>query len=134
VDVETRPQSYNTLRLSTEYCVKRSHPQRVYVVAIRKIASAEDDRLETDVRCASSGMDAIDRQEVLRGPSVGIVPILVRYREILHDSRSITAVMAFSLAGVRTVRGRPAFTNVVGVTFPVSRRRCSNRRNTLACG
>jgi hypothetical protein len=25
-------------------------------------------------------MDEIDRHEVLRGPSVGIVPILVRYR------------------------------------------------------
>jgi hypothetical protein len=25
-------------------------------------------------------MDAVDRYEVLRGPSVGIVPILVRYR------------------------------------------------------
>jgi hypothetical protein len=32
------------------------------------------------VRSASSGMDAIDRHEVLRGPSVGIVPIVMRYR------------------------------------------------------
>jgi hypothetical protein len=61
-------------------CKKRAHPQRVNVVAIRNIASVEDDGLETDVRSASSGMDAIDRHEVLRRPSVGIVPILVRYR------------------------------------------------------
>jgi hypothetical protein len=70
----------NTLRLSTECCVITAHPQRVDVVAIRKIASVDDDRLETDVRSASSGMDAIDRHEVLRGPPVEIVPILVRYR------------------------------------------------------
>jgi hypothetical protein len=64
------------LRLSTK-CVKRTHPQHVDGVAIRKIASVEDDRLETDVRSASSGMDAIYRHEVLREPSVGIGPILV---------------------------------------------------------
>jgi hypothetical protein len=72
------------LRLSTDCCVKEAHPQRVDVVAIsisiQKIASVEDDRLETHVRSASSGMDAIDRHEVLRVPSVGIVLILVRYR------------------------------------------------------
>jgi hypothetical protein len=66
-------------RLSTESCVKRDHPQGVDV-AIRKIASVEDNRLETDTRSTSSGMDAIDHQEELRGPSAGIVPTLVRYR------------------------------------------------------
>jgi hypothetical protein len=65
--------------LSTECCVKRPHPHDD-VVAIREIASVVDDRLETDVRSTSSGMDGIDRHEVFRGPSVGIVPILVRYR------------------------------------------------------
>jgi hypothetical protein len=69
-----------TLRLCTEYCVRGADPQRVDVVAIRISASVEDDPLETDLRSASSGMDATDRQEVLRGPSVGIVPILVQYR------------------------------------------------------
>jgi TATA-binding protein-associated factor Taf7 len=64
------------LPLSTEYCVIRAHQQRVDVVAIRKIESVEDDRLETDVRSASGGLDAIDRHEVLRGPSVGTVRIL----------------------------------------------------------
>jgi hypothetical protein len=37
----------NTLRLSRECCVKRAHLQRVDVVAIRKSASVEDNRLET---------------------------------------------------------------------------------------
>jgi hypothetical protein len=64
--------------MSTECCVKRAHPQRVDV-AIRKIASVEDDRLETDVRSASSGMHAIGCHELLGVPSVGIVPILEQY-------------------------------------------------------
>jgi hypothetical protein len=53
-------------------------------------------------------------------------------RELLHGSCSTAAIMASSLAGVRTVCGRPAFTSAVGVTLPASRRRCSNRRSTLA--
>jgi hypothetical protein len=47
--------------------------------AIRRIASAEDDRLETDVCFGSSDMDATDRQEVLRGSSVGVATVLARY-------------------------------------------------------
>jgi hypothetical protein len=39
--------------------------------------------------------------------------------ELLHGLRSTVAVMASSLAGVRTVHGRPAFTCAVGVTLPV---------------
>jgi hypothetical protein len=54
------------------------HASSVHI-AICKIASAEDDLLETDIRSASCGMDAIDHHEVLRGLSVGIVPILVQY-------------------------------------------------------
>jgi hypothetical protein len=42
------------LHLSTECYVKTAHPQCVDV-AIRKISSVKDDRLET--RTASSGMD-----------------------------------------------------------------------------
>jgi hypothetical protein len=75
-------------------------------------------------------MNAIDRHEVLRVPSVGIGPILVRYRVSFFTA----AIVASSLAGVRTVRGRPAFTSAIGVTLPVSRRRYSSRRNTLASG
>jgi hypothetical protein len=69
-----------TLRLSTKLYVKMAHPQCVDTVAIRTIATVKGDRLETAVRSASSGMDATDRHYVLRGPSVGIVPTLVRYR------------------------------------------------------
>jgi hypothetical protein len=67
------------LRLPTAYCIKTAHPQRVDV-AIRKIPSVEDGSLVTDVRSANGGMDATDRYEVLRGPSVGTVKVLERYR------------------------------------------------------
>jgi hypothetical protein len=67
------------LRLSTKCYVKGAHPQCVDAVAIRTIASAEGDRLETDVQSASIGMDATGRHEAFRRPSVGIVPTLVRY-------------------------------------------------------
>lgn len=70
-------------------------------------------------------MDVIDRLEPLRGPAVGTVPILVPYRVTI----STAAVMASTLAGVRAVRGQSAFTCAVGVTRPVSRRRCANSRN-----
>jgi hypothetical protein len=65
--------------MSTECYVERAHPQHVDIIAIHKIACREDDHLETDVCSASSGMDSIDHHEVLRGPSVGIVPILMQY-------------------------------------------------------
>jgi hypothetical protein len=42
----------------------------------------EVDRLQTDVRSASGGMDAVGRYEVLRKALVGVVPILLRYRVI----------------------------------------------------
>jgi hypothetical protein len=58
---------------------KTAHPQCVDV-DIRKIASMLNDRLEANMRSASSDMDPIDRLEVLQGPSLRIVPILVRFR------------------------------------------------------
>jgi hypothetical protein len=67
----------NMLHLSTECYAQIGHPQCVEVVAIHKIASVEDDRLETDVHSVSSGVDAIDCHEVLPGPSVWLVPILM---------------------------------------------------------
>jgi predicted hotdog family 3-hydroxylacyl-ACP dehydratase len=75
----------NTLTRKTRFVcpqnvVKKGHPHRVDVLAIRKIASVEDDHVETDLHSTSSGMDTIDCHEVLRAPSVGIVPILVRHR------------------------------------------------------
>jgi hypothetical protein len=44
---------------------------------IRKTVSVEDDRPDINVSSANSGMDVIDRHEVLRGSSVGIVPFPV---------------------------------------------------------
>jgi hypothetical protein len=80
--------------------------------------------LETDVHSGSSGKDGIYRHESRRGLSV---PIPVRY----HVSVSTAAITPPSPTGVRTVRGRPAFTRAIGVTLPVSRRRCSNRLNDV---
>jgi hypothetical protein len=48
---------------------------------------------------ACNGMDAIDRHEALRGPSVGIVPILVPF------SMALAAVVASSMTGVGTICG-----------------------------
>jgi hypothetical protein len=62
-------------RLFTERYVKIANWQCVNAV-IRKSPSLEDDRLETCVRSVSSGVDATDRHEELRGPSLGIVPAL----------------------------------------------------------
>jgi hypothetical protein len=64
------------LHLSTEFCVKRTHLQR-RDVTIRKIARVENDRLETAVRSACGGMDGTDGYEIFRGPSVGIVQVLL---------------------------------------------------------
>jgi hypothetical protein len=86
------------LRLSTECNVMRAHPQCVDILAIRKIASVEDGRLEIDVNSASNSMAANDHHKALRGPSLGTVPTIVRY----HMSFSTAAIMVLSLAGVRT--------------------------------
>jgi hypothetical protein len=86
------------LLVTTECCINRTHTLCVDAVAIRRIVPVEGGSMET---CASSGMDEIDRHELLRGASVGIGPVLVRYRM----SFSTAAVMASSLFGVRTVRG-----------------------------
>lgn len=58
---------------------KRAYPQCGDVVATCKILFVENDRLKTDVCFANNSMDTIDGHEVLRGPSVEINPILVRY-------------------------------------------------------
>ena len=68
------------LRLSTEFCVKRAHPQRVDVAAIRKIAHLEDSPLKIVVNSANSRRDAISRHVVLRRPSVWVLPLLLPYR------------------------------------------------------
>jgi hypothetical protein len=58
------------VRPSTEIYAKRRHAQCVAVIVISKISSIDDGRLETDVVSASSGLDAVDHNEVLRGPSL----------------------------------------------------------------
>jgi hypothetical protein len=59
---------------------KKSSPQCVDVVSIRKITSLEDDRLEGGVGSSRGGVDAIDCHNVRRGLSVGLVSVTVRYR------------------------------------------------------
>jgi hypothetical protein len=48
---------------------------------------------------------------------------------LIHGSHSATHIMSSSMAGVRAVRGRPAFTCAVKVTLPFLRRCCSSSRN-----
>jgi hypothetical protein len=68
--------THNMFHLSTECYVKRAHMQCIDV-AIRKIASVQDSCLETDVCSTDTGMDAVDGHQVLRGPLLGIIPVLV---------------------------------------------------------
>jgi len=46
----------------------------------RRENNVEDNRTETYAQSASRGMDAIERQEAIKEPSIGIVPVLLRYR------------------------------------------------------
>lgn len=55
---------------------KKTHSPHVDV-AISKIASIQDDRLERDVCFVSGHMAATDRHDVLREFSVGVFPILL---------------------------------------------------------
>jgi hypothetical protein len=60
--------------LSTGCYNKRDHPQYVNVLAVRRIASIEDDLLlEKGVRSANSTDAAVGRDEVFLGPAVGVV-------------------------------------------------------------
>jgi hypothetical protein len=54
----------NTLRLSTDFCVKIVRLQSVGAGAIRKTPSLEDVRLETDIRSAASGEEAVGCHQV----------------------------------------------------------------------
>ena len=78
---------------------------------------------------ARSGEGQIGRQELLRRPSTGVVPILIRYHVSLHGSRATSAIVTYLLAGVRTVRGRPVFTTNAGVTLHVSQTHTCSRRS-----
>jgi hypothetical protein len=46
-------------------------------IVIHKVAAIEDDHLKTNVCFMSDGMDEFDHHEVLQGPLLGIVPVLV---------------------------------------------------------
>jgi hypothetical protein len=63
------------LRLFTESYIKRAHSQCLDHVGIRKISSVGYGYLQ-----ASGGMNAVDWHEVLRGPSYGIAPFIMRFR------------------------------------------------------
>jgi hypothetical protein len=47
-------------------------------VPIRKMTSIQGTRVETGVRSTSTGMDAVDGHQVLRGPLLWIIAVLVR--------------------------------------------------------
>jgi hypothetical protein len=63
------------LRLSTECHVNRA---QCADVAISNIAPVEEDLLKTVVLTASTGVHITDAHEAYRGPSVGIVTIIVQ--------------------------------------------------------
>jgi hypothetical protein len=73
----THAHDQNMLLLCTERYLRRVHVQCVDV-AIRRIAYVWGHCLETHVHSTSSDTDAVDRQEVLRETSPGIVATLVR--------------------------------------------------------
>ena len=62
-------------------------------------------------------MDTTNYGEVLRGPMLGIVPILLRHGVCF--STALVPRLHFwlsSLRGVRTLQGRPAFAVAVRIT------------------
>lgn len=65
------------LHLDTECYMQIGRHQCFEVVVVHKIASVEDDPLETDIHSVSSRVDAIDCHEVLPGPCVWLAPILM---------------------------------------------------------
>jgi hypothetical protein len=62
---------------------KKSLPTVCWCHSYSQNCIVEDDFLETDVRSTGSDVDATEGHEVLRRPSVGIVPILIQYRVTL---------------------------------------------------
>jgi hypothetical protein len=68
------------------------------------------------MRFASNDMNTINRHEIHRRPSVGMVGILVRYHTSFSTALATQLlIVASSLAGCRTGRGLPTFTCDVGV-------------------
>jgi len=67
----------------------------------------------------NSQVDQIDLQEIFEGSPHS----RVTSRDLDAGSIFTAAIMIFSLAGVRTDRGRHEFTSAIGVTLPLRRRR-----------
>jgi len=64
-----------------------------------------DDGLETDVHSANGGMNPTDRQEILpRAPGWYCLNYHTISRQFLQSSRTTAAIVASSLAAVRSVR------------------------------
>jgi hypothetical protein len=114
-----------THTLTLKICFFSPHSvliRSVLMAAIRKISTVETNRLETDVRSARSGMDAVNRHEE---------PIRVRY----HVSFFTTFVLRLevwhpdSLVTVQSLGNLYSLAPYVDITLPISRRRCSNRGN-----
>jgi hypothetical protein len=101
--------------------------QNIYQIIIK--IGLEDDRLETEVRFATSGINLIDGQGVLQGSDSPMS--LAKSSDLLHSYRSTAAIMTSSLAG-GVVRKRPACTSIIGVTHLVSRRRCCRCQSKLS--
>jgi hypothetical protein len=87
--------------------------------------------MEREVRSAVSDMGIADLQEVLGGPSVSIIEIVLRYRVICYTV-VFPQLQLWNLYWLVSVGD--AFTNTVRLTFPVSHKHCCSRGNTLASG
>jgi hypothetical protein len=79
--------------------------------------------------CRNHSQNCIRLQTVVWMPNSRAIS-----HRLLHCSHSTPAMNESLLIGVHAARGRLAFTCAVNETFPISRRRCSKRRNTLAPG
>jgi hypothetical protein len=124
---------HNLTRPSTERYLTRFIRSVLMSQPFTKLRSVQADRRETDVRSASSGMDApvlkyFEDPRLLNSPNSSAMS-----REFLRGSRYTATIMASSLAGVCTVGGQHAFMCALDVTL-VSWRSYSSRRNTLASG
>ena len=72
--------------------------------------------------------DLIDRDELLRRPSVGLFQTVVTHSVIFFYGFRPTS----SPGNISAAHARPSFARAVYVTLPVFHRRCSNRPNALA--
>jgi hypothetical protein len=116
----THPHAWNTLHtcIPIIHCVKAAYTYHV-VIATRKIGFVWDNPLETNMHSAHSDMEAADHHETPGWDTLNYRQISCQF---LHDSLNATAIMASSLALVRTVCGRSAFTIAAGGTITPSHR------------